>query len=67
MAKTVLNIVMQVAESQHLSAERVIINYTDSLSENPDEMQTEILPYEDLSSGDKTKYTSLKNALTALI
>ncbi len=67
MGKKVINIVMQIDETQHLSEERVIVNYTDSEGDNPEEMKTKILPYKDLSTGDKSKYDDLKSALTALI
>lgn len=64
---TTLNIVMQIDESQHLSEERAIINYKDSVAENPDEVKTKIVNYDDMSAGDKTKYTALKDAMNALI
>ncbi len=67
MAKEIINIVLQVDESQHLSTERVIINYLDTNSKAPDKILVKVLPYEDLSAAGTAKYTDFKDFMNALI
>jgi hypothetical protein len=54
--KTLLNIVSQVDQSQHLSEERAVINYID----DADKPQTQIVKISELSDDEKALYEANK-------
>jgi hypothetical protein len=55
---TILNIICQVDVSEHMSEERIIVNYINS--EEPDDKQITIVNDADLTPEEKATYDSFK-------